>query len=327
MPVGDAVQKIPTFEEQLAEFKGFSTKDGEVASGEPTDEEKAAGEARDAADAAAKSVAAGEPVTDEKPEDEAANTEKTAKSEKDAAAKPQKKTAEERIAEVTRKYRAEQRERAALEQRIAALERGDTKPLTAAKAAAKDDAAPDPTKFQYGELDAQYIRALARYETRQELETAAKESKEVQQRDAAAREQREVAKQADAFKAKGAEKWDDFEEVVFEGAKSGEWPLSDALGKMLLTSEHGPAIAYHLATHPDEAETVFGKTPLEQAAWLGRQEAKQSPSSSGAAAKAAVKTTKAPLPPKEVAKGAGGNSSASEATNDFKAFERMAMAR
>lgn len=312
MPSGDAVQKQPTIEEQIAKFQGFATTNGEVSDGEPVEEPDTGQESPEA------------PASEEEaPEkDEAAEG-----AEKAAAKAPKpKKTAEERIAEVTRKWRAEQRERATetqvLRDRLAALERGDTKGLTGDKSAAKDGP-PNPAKFTYGELDAEYIRALARYETKQEIAASQKETKEAQQREAASREQRELAKQAEALIAKGTALHDDFEEVVMDGARNGEWPLSDALGKLLLTSEHGAAIAYHLATHYDEAETVFGKSPLEQAAWLGRQEAKLSSASPDAPAKAAVKVTKAPNPPAIKARGAGGNSgTVAEDTNDFSAFER-----
>ncbi len=334
MPVGDAVQKLPTFEEQVSQFKSFTTANGEVVAGEATDEEKEAFASSAAADKSS-AIASGKEVAEtaeEKAVREAAEAENhTEKSAKSAENKPQKKTAEERINELTRGRRAaeralaqEQVARATLEQRIAALERGDKTPLTQQSGAATGDA-PDPKKFTYGELDAEYIRALTRYETRQELAAADKSTKETQQREAASRDQRELAKQATTFIGKGAALHDDFEEIVMDGAKNGEWPLSDALGKLLLTSEQGPAIAYHLASHPDEADVVFGKTPLEQAAWLGRQEAKLSSASPGATkAKAAVKVTQAPNPPANQARGAGGNSGTShEDTPDFSAFERQ----
>jgi hypothetical protein len=60
MPVGDAVQKFPTLEQEMAEFKGFSTVDGEISKEKLSAEEKAGAETRErVATAAAAAAAAG----------------------------------------------------------------------------------------------------------------------------------------------------------------------------------------------------------------------------------------------------------------------------
>lgn len=364
MPRGDAVQKIPTIEEQMAAFKGFSTTDGEVSNGDQTAEEAETLANREATRGAAKKTAkaAEKPADDEDEaeeeeaeEEDAEESEESAEDESeesedsdeepaekdDGAKKPKsKRSAQERINEVTRARRSVERELArerarndALEARLAAVEHKSG--LTQSRDVSKEesDEAPKPEDFEYGELDAGFIRALARYEARQEFKAEQRSQQKTRQSEADAREAQELAEKKQAFEEVGASKYDDFQEVVVESAENGDWPLSASLGKLMLGSEFGPDVAYHLATHPKEAREVFGKSPMEQAAYFGRQEAKFSARVSGAKTEKGeektpptkVKATQAPPPPKQRAKGAGGRSEVSADSNDFTAFERMAM--
>lgn len=235
------------------------------------------------------------------------------------------------------------RERGEFEARLKALE---TRPLTAdgKPAITIDKDAPRPSDYQYGELDSAYIRDLARYETRKELaahtvsQTAAQQT--VEQR----REAQEFKAKTEKFEAAGFEKFDDFGEVVVQGAKDGMWPLDKPFGELMFESELGPDIAYYLATHVEEAKKIMAQSPAGQARAFGRLEATFSSTSSDAttqeegtdeeraAAAAALqtktplqgRTTQAPPPPKQRARGAGGKTQVSADTNDFAAFERMA---
>ena len=85
----------------------------------------------------------------------------------------------------------------------------------------------------------------------------------------------------------------DFAEVVAEA----DMPLSPALQRGILSSEHGAAIAYHLAKHPDEAAQIAGMDPVDQLRALGRLEARFEKTPEPVKPKA---TTKAPKPPSPV---------------------------
>jgi len=307
----------------------------------------------DGSEGASQAAAVEEPAEGAVAEQPAADTEETA----DAAAndtattaddaantaaappadrKKPKKTAEQRIAELTRQRHEAERalaaERAEKEALRVKLEGGKTPDLTGKSQDATnqtDDVPPDPldaTKYPYGELSIEYVNDSARYAVRQELKAEQAKQEERRQREAAAQQEQTYRGKADAMASAGAEKYSDFDEVVREGIKSGEVPVSGDLAKLILESEVGHDIAYHLASNPKEAQEVFGKTPLAQAAYFGRLEAKFSSTSSDATAKHAVKTTKAPPPPENRARGAGSKTGPDPATAAFENFEAAARA-
>lgn len=358
MPRGDAVQSQPSIHDEMAKFQGFSTNNGEtVASVADSVEETTAREQRTRADEAAKTAVAAKSKTqgaapkvtatpavkvpelvddeEDEPVDPALTTTADGKTPAEVA-KP-KKSAQERINEVTRARRAVERDLAtekarndSLERRLANLE---GRPLTADPKAGKQDptVAPVPADFEYGELDTRYIRALARHEARQELAEASANQNKTRQREAAAQDAQKVSEQRATFDEAGLAKYDDFEEVVIEGARNNDWPLSPELGRLMLESEHGPEIAYALASDVKEARRVFSLSPLAQAAYFGRQEAKLSPEPGAKTPKASatepqVKAPQAPPPPSSV-RGKGAKPPVSPDTTDFAAFEAQAMRR
>ena len=143
--------------------------------------------------------------------------------------------------------------------------------------------------------------------------------------------------QRTALETAGAAKYADFDEVVTESRQLDPsdpafWPLSREMGKLILASDVGADVAYHLASNPEEARKIFGKAPMEQAAYFGRLEAtfeatvpnpKDKQQTDGQ--HQVVKGPKAPTPIKQ-AKGSGGTTPVSSATTDFAAFERQALA-
>lgn len=367
----DAVHKIPTVAEEMAKFQGFSTTDGEISDGKPTAEETArvaAAAAQKVADskvakknelqrpaakteqerAAAAADAAEEEHAEEIPANETPE-EKTAREAK--AAKQQglqkridkavgRQRSAERALAAEREERA--RERGAFEARLQALEKGDLTKDGEKSKTAFDPNEPRSQDYEYGELDNKYIRDLARYEARKEFasEQTKTKAESVTAEQKAAKAEFEKAKAT--FESAGAEKFDDFDEVVTQtfGLPVDDpdfWPCSQTMGELLLTSDVGPDIAYHLATNIKEAKEVFQMSPAKQAAWFGRQEAKIPAESQAAAdetagaddatknAAAIAKTTKAPPPLNTKVKGGGGKPQTSPDSNDFKAFEAMAM--
>jgi len=261
-------------------------------------------------------------VADQSGEDDTKKTITVAEAKKMASRAAQGRVNAMRIKQTEAERRAE-----AAEQRLAALERGDTKTqkdhLTTQTAAAKDEGKPDPDKYKYGVLDDQYQSDLATFNV--EKAWAAKQAQEdsTRQTQAAEREAQEFAKRAEATLAKGAAKYDDFQALVVEGAANNEWPLSETLGKLIVQSEVGADIAYHLASNPKEAREVAGKTPLEQAAYFGRLEARFSADPAAKKPEPEPQTPKLPPPPKQP-RGAGGKFVTSPDTEDFSAFEALA---
>lgn len=345
--MNDAVSKQPTLDEQIAVFKGFSTVDGEIKPDKPAEKpeatpEKAPTSAQErlaAARAPAKAAKAdnSEEIDDSESEeaDEQAEKADSPEQKPDSTAKKPANGAQERINKAVGRQRAAERDRdmavqalRALESRFSALEArisGDQRgaPLTQQRRS-NEDAAPDASKYEYGELDTKYIADLARYEARQQLRDAQTQYQQQSQaaQQAQAAQQRETALRT--FESSGLAKYEDFTEVVVESANAGEWPLSPVVGELVLGSEYGPDIAYFLATHPDEARRLADLPQAKQAAWFGQQEALLSSQSSGAGARNVPLTTKAPPLPSARARGTGSRTQVSADTTDFAAFEAMA---
>lgn len=272
------------------------------------------------------------PAKDDTPQPPAEEGEQPAPADKEGDLQP-KKTAQERINEITRARReAERRAEAAeartreLEARLSAppKEAAPPKVESAKEVAAEGD--PKPDDYEYGELDSGYIRALASHEADKRFAELRQQDEQVrtdralQEKQSAAREQFEV------MISSGSKKHEDFYEKVVVGSEKGAWPLSEVLGELILESDVGNDVAYHLATHPEEADRVHRSSPVEQARYFGRMETQFSAgqtAASGTAGKPAPRTPKAPQPV-ETARGAGGQFHATADTDDFSAFEARA---
>jgi hypothetical protein len=381
MPRGDQ-NAAPTVEQEMAKFTGFAQKDGETipAEGEnlnPTLDGAAATakagekEAAKAVDTKTPAAAAKvEKLTDEESEaaisaldaklgreateDEiaAALVEAQAAKNPAAAAKP-KATVADRIGKAVKAQRTAERradalatENAALKARLVGGEKNDSKaPLTADAKDGKDatkTGEPNPKDFEFGDQDARFIRAQARYDAEQLIEAREAKSKETKLSSAQEEAKAKFTELKAVFEDTGTEKYPDFAEVVMEGARNKEWELSDSLGALLFESDHGPDIAYMLASDPKLAHKIAALPDLKQASWLGQQEARLSAGSgakdekdgkAGASEDAAKadatgqsKVSKAPAPIAR-ARGQGSAASVSGDTNDFAAFEAAAMAQ
>lgn len=323
-PQNDEAQKDP--------FAGFESE--AFVSGEPV-EEKPAKPAAPAPAVQEKPAEQGTEGGDEVPGDD------TGTEGGDDAGKPldaPKKSVQERINELTRARREAERRVEALQAELN-QSRSVAKPAEPAAKVADTSAAaetaqgvPNPESYDFGELDSRYIRDLARYEADQRYA-------ELREQDRQERLQTQQQQQQQAAHAKfqtrveeGSKKYEDFYEKVVIGAENVAWPLSPELGQLIVESDAGADIAYHLATNPDEAARIFAQSPLEQARYFGRMESKFSAAQSAAPGEdakdetATAKTPKAP-PPVTPAKGAGGRSPVSANTDDFSSFEAVAMER
>lgn len=302
-------------EQDPKRFLGVTTKDGEAQT-EETKPTKAA-----AKDVNGKTAALVVKVR----EDDGDGDDKDTKAARPAQKRIDQAIARQRAAE--RRADISEANQASLERRLIALEASRTAPVdNTGKGATSDANAPQPGSYEYGELDARYIKDLAVYETRK---TFAAENAKTNTA-AAIRANDEAAKvraaKIETWATDGSTKHDDFDEVVIQGAKDGLWPLSETLGQLLLESEVGHDIAYSLASNPKEAQRVAKLSAARQAAWFGQEEARLTAESSGNENETtqSLKVTKAPPPVAHKAKGTGESNPVSPDTNDFAAFERLA---
>lgn len=357
--MSDAVNKQPTLDEQISSFKGFSTEEGQITSTTSTKAIAAAQTADDkaiqgsdkpltaaerlaqldkpakAAKAAAQGAEDGEEGEAEgadKDEDEEGEEEQRQPERRARRNDPQKRISEAVGRQRAAERRAEAAERALsdLNARMARLEGGGLTPRQngGSNGATQSDqnTPPDPADYQYGELDTKFIADTARFET---LKTLREED---QRRQIESRSQRESAAQHEAaakyqsFETAGLTRYDDFHEVVTESAQRGEWSLSPILASLLVDSDNGPDIAYHLASNPAEAAKVFAMTPAQQARWFGQRDAvlASAPGATGRTVDTSRVISQAPDVPRREARGTGSRQQVAPDTTDFAAFEKLA---
>lgn len=121
---------------------------------------------------------------------------------------------------------------------------------------------PTPDKFDnYGE----YVEELSKWNAKEVFEEATKER---DTRSAAEKQASERAsnwvKNVDSLKAE----LPDYHDVM----ATSEVPVTDVVKDLLLDSELGPRIAYHLTKNPDAAEKLNAMTEREAAREIGRLE-------------------------------------------------------
>lgn len=260
----------------------------------------------------------------EKPVEAAAETEKPIEPEKPAEpeTEDEKTRSTNRFTAQTRALREAEREAAALRAEIEALKA--PKPLTPAPEPDKaaTSGAPDPEKYQYGELDPQYVSDLADF--RADLKIQAfraelrKEQEASQQEQAAQREVAARVQKADEITQKGSAKYADFDEKTVSWAESQDPATMLAVFEAATETSVPEEIFYHLATNPAEASRVMSLPPMQQMIWMARFEA------SRAAPPPAPKRVSSAPAPINTARGSSGQFQADPATMDFATFERVA---
>lgn len=353
--MSDAVNKQPSLEDQMAEFKGFSAEDGvisgstsakaivaaQTADDRPADETKLTAAERlarlDNPDAPAKTAKVAKDG-EEGAEDEEGDEDKDKDPEPEPDRRGRRNDPQKRINEAVGRQRAAERaaeaanaRAAALEARMARLESGlTTPPKNGSNGAEQRDqnAPPDPADYQYGELDTKFIADTARFETLKTLREEQQREKEQTNHQRATAAQQEAAAKYQGFEEEGSLRYDDFHEVVTVGAQEGKWGLSPILASLLIDSDNGPDIAYHLASNPKEAAKVAGMTPAAQARWFGQRDAvlASSPGATGRTVDTARVISQAPDVPRREARGSGSRQQVAPDTNDFAAFEKLANA-
>ena len=223
------------------------------------------------------------------------------------APKP-KKTAQERIDEVTRQKHeiAREKDREIEFWKARALQ--DSKPAQEAQPTQPPgDGRPDPATYELGVYDAGYIEALTDW----------KADRAIQRVTAQQDERRKTGEVIGKFQQQS-------EKLFPDGPPEGlqaflripEVPVG-AL-EVIAASDIGPKLAEYLGDNPAEMNRLRAMSPTMQARELTRVETRLSEPP-----KATPKTaTDAPEPPPQ-ARGAGGTFKVSADTDDFAAFERQ----
>ncbi len=186
-----------------------------------------------------------------------------------------KKSAQERIDELTRKWREKERDAEYWKARATQQEppKVDAQPVTG-----------EPTLDQF-ETTEQYVKALVKWERQQEDSQAREERRK--------QEQGELLDQFHERANKLRAEHDDFDEVI--SAKVFSQPMFDAF----VLSENGPELSYYLGTNATERERIKKLPAALQLVEIGKLETRLT------LAKENKKVSAAPPPIKPVGMGGG----------------------
>lgn len=173
---------------------------------------------------------------------------------------------------VKREITIERNRRRAAEERATALEADLRKALDALPKAPEPkaiEAEPRPTRDTFTDPDA-YDTALIEWSGRMATKTAKAEA-ERESAEKANKSQIEAIQNTWADrKAAFVESHPDYDDV----AESDSVQISIPMAHAIMQDEDGPAIAYYLGQHPEEAERIAKMAPVQAVATLGRVAAK-----------------------------------------------------
>lgn len=211
-------------------------------------------------------------------EAEAAETEETETGEEEVTQPSESSTEkesdsfQERINEVTKKYREEERARIAIEQEREQL-RQENEQLRSQQT---NLPTPDKTLQDFDYDEAKYSAYLMGFVQ----EHATRQASEAAQ----ATESRERVADFRSRESQFSETVEDYYTVAHQA------PISDQVAEALIASDKGPELAYYLGNNPEIAIKVSQLPPMQMAIELGRLQAT-------ALAAPEKETTKAPPPP------------------------------
>lgn len=173
-----------------------------------------------------------------------------------------RRSAQARINEITRARHEAERE-AAYWRGIA---EGTKKPDAPAQPQKVADAKPAVADFQ--DYDS-YIEAVAEWKADQKIREVLRSNDERSEQSKRASEAREVASTWATRQEATRQAIPDYDEVV----GSSSVIISPSVSDVLLTSESGPQVAYHLAKNPAIVDRLNAMTPIAAAREIGRLEA------------------------------------------------------
>lgn len=194
--------------------------------------------------------------------------------------KPKKRNTAELIRDLKRERKEARQREAALEARLAALEKGGLREPTGGDtndATSDKPDANDATKYPLGVLDDGYITDTIEWTANQKVKAAldGRAETEKAQAEQAKAEQHvaELRTKADTMAAAGEELFDDYQETVVETAMRGEWPVTETTFTAASDATHGAEILYELAKNKAEAQRVSELSPLNQLKYVLEKDA------------------------------------------------------
>jgi hypothetical protein len=209
---------------------------------------------------------------------------------------PRRRSVQNRIDEITRERRQAERERDYWREQ--------------AQGPAGADYAQDQDPYEHPQVrfdpsDPDHVRALAAEEARAAFAEIAHrvqaEHAEVQATQAWEARQEDFARLTPDY---------------FDVLHGEQWPCSQAMAEAIRTSDDGAAVAYHLASNPDEARRIARLPQLAQVREIGRLETHL-----GRGGAPYPTVSQAPRPPAQI-RGMGGRIRVSPDTGDFAAFDK-----
>lgn len=315
---GTVVKETPKPENDDTNAGAVDDTNGEGTGGnvDETDEEKAQREEAEAAVAAAKEKNKGKSVSQRIKEFRRSLTDAQEAAEIEAAEGERQR------------LRAEKAEK-----ELEELRKNGGKPPKGAKTTyTPEEGEPNPDEYEFGILDPSYTRDMINFR----VEKAREADRTAASQSATVKEQNE---KFEATIAKGLEKHDDYLQVVVEGADQGKWRLTPLGAQVLIDSEFGHEVAYHLAKNPALAADIADMPPHRQAAALGRLEAQFAIAADDTTDKGGTgqqqtgantqqqqtpkNATGAPPPHGKQPKGANGEFEARPDTKDLNAYRRL----
>lgn len=169
---------------------------------------------------------------------------------------------------------------------------------------------PEPDAEQYekdGKSAREYMRDLAKWEARQAIKAEREREAEERKQEAAKSAEQKRAEEFGKKIESARDKFDDYDDVVFNKAVPITKPMSEAL----MESDLGAEIAYELAKDDGkEAQRISQLSPFKQAVEIGKIEARlahEQPSPATEEEKPEPVVSKAPPPPTPVRRPAAAN--------------------
>ena len=219
----------------------------------------------------------------------------------DEAPKP-KKSAQQRIDELTWKAREAERQAEYWRERAFTGAQGQPQPAIEPQPA-PSAGVPDPNAYEYGVTDARYIEDLAAW----------KAEEVISRREAEAR----ARSTFEGFQARVATQYPDGEPAGLLALKSLP-SIPQSVADIIMTTENGPKLADHLGTNLREFQRISAMPPHLQAFELAKIEQRLT----APVTPKPNTVTNAPTPAPQV-RGSGGRFTVAPDTSDFAAFEKQ----
>jgi hypothetical protein len=244
--------------------------------------------------------------------------------------KPKKNRYQERIDELTSKYREAERQREAdrktFEERLKALE----SPTTSTEQTTNDG--PDPNtklengrdKYPLGEYDPNYVRDLAKWEVANEFRTIEERRKQEEQERTQSAQLEQLQNSWAEKLTPAQERYPDFlqkSQDLLESMNGLDLAYEDYISATIMGMDYGPDVLYYLASNPTDAKTIINSGAAKATVALGRIEAKFAEADAEKTL-ARPKVSNAPVPPPTIRGTAAAKMPTAPDTDDLDAFSR-----